>query len=385
VPAPPPTPAEAIGLDPGPTIPRGMRPAYAPADWQPDPSVVGPLAREQEAAERGALSATQRAEDLRRSAQTALSLGQEQTAAELLAEADALEAQGAEGLRSIEETGIEERPGLTFDDIGDIMPPPAGPGEPPAAGEEITPPARVGNEPPAAGGGETNDPLQELGTQLDQDLRTFFGIEPRDPSSRRAEFDERMSFFQEVFGTRNRNEARDRAMNLAMIGLAIAAGQSPNMLTNIAQGALAGTQAMQRAQAAEQEREEEQRLLVYREMMGEEQEIRRLRQGLGMERFRASLQGVAGGEDTRQEYAYNAALATFLETLVKDIGMDPEAAATRARELAARVAPDAPSAVRARAEAVRTQINQLRAERVPDAEIRRQLVELGVDPTVFGL
>jgi predicted secreted protein len=197
--------------------------------------------------------------------------------------------------------------------------------------------------------------------------------------------EQELELIREVFGDRTRDQARDRAMNLAMIGLAIAAGQSPNMLTNIAQGALAGTQAMQRAQAAEQEREEEQRLLVYREMVGEEQEIRRLRQGLGMERFRASLQGVAGGEGTRQEYAYNAALATFLETLVKDIGMDPEAAATRARELAARVAPDAPSAVRARAEEVRALIRGLRAEGVPDAEIRRQLVEGGGDPTVFGL
>jgi hypothetical protein len=170
---------------------------------------------------------------------------------------------------------------LAADSIEDIMPPVRErETPPPAAEEQPTPPP-------------TEDPLQELGTQLDRDLRTFFGIEQpsRAPGSRRERVEQELELIREVFGDRTRDQARDRAMNLAMIGLAIAAGQSPNMMTNIAQGALAGTQAMQRAQAAAQEREDEQRMLAYRNVLEEDQEARRLGQAMGMERFRASLQG----------------------------------------------------------------------------------------------
>jgi hypothetical protein len=172
---------------------------------------------------------------------------------------------------------------LAADNIEDILPPVRErETPPPAAEEQPTPPP-------------TEDPLQELGTQLDRDLRTFFGIEQpsRAPGSRRERVEQELELIREVFGDRTRDQARDRAMNLAMIGLAIAAGQSPNMMTNIAQGALAGTQAMQRAQAAAQEREDEQRMLAYRNVLEEDQEVRRLGQAMGMERFRASLQGAA--------------------------------------------------------------------------------------------
>ena len=59
----------------------------------------------------------------------------------------------------------------------------------------------------------------------------------------RARAEERIKLFQDLFGS-DEPTARDRAMQFAMIGLAIAAGQSPNALTNIASGLLAGTQAM---------------------------------------------------------------------------------------------------------------------------------------------
>lgn len=69
----------------------------------------------------------------------------------------------------------------------------------------------------------------------------------------RARAEERIKLFQDLFGS-DEPTARDRAMQFAMIGLAIAAGQSPNALTNIASGLLAGTQAMT-AQEAERRKE----------------------------------------------------------------------------------------------------------------------------------
>jgi hypothetical protein len=73
----------------------------------------------------------------------------------------------------------------------------------------------------------------------------------------RARAEERIKLFQDLFGS-DEPTARDRAMQFAMIGLAIAAGQSPNALTNIASGLLAGTQAMT---AQEAERRKERRAL----------------------------------------------------------------------------------------------------------------------------
>jgi hypothetical protein len=71
----------------------------------------------------------------------------------------------------------------------------------------------------------------------------------------RSRYKEQLALMQEIYGLDDEDEARDRAMSLAMIGLAIAAGQSPNALTNIAQGAMVGLQAMGDRQAEAEDRQ----------------------------------------------------------------------------------------------------------------------------------
>jgi hypothetical protein len=77
-----------------------------------------------------------------------------------------------------------------------------------------------------------------------------------------ASFEQALSRVGRVMGGEGKDEdSRKKAMaNLAMIGLAIAAGQSPNALTNIAQGALSGMQAMTAQEARERDLERESRL-----------------------------------------------------------------------------------------------------------------------------
>ena len=61
-----------------------------------------------------------------------------------------------------------------------------------------------------------------------------------------------------IMGDEADDDKKNKAMaNLAMIGLAIASGKSPNALTNIAQGALAGMQGISKAEAAEKAQERE--------------------------------------------------------------------------------------------------------------------------------
>ena len=70
----------------------------------------------------------------------------------------------------------------------------------------------------------------------------------------RAKYKDRLALMQEVLGE-NEAGARNKSMDLAMIGLAIMSGQSPNALTNIGQGAAAGLQAMSARDEAARERQ----------------------------------------------------------------------------------------------------------------------------------
>jgi len=69
----------------------------------------------------------------------------------------------------------------------------------------------------------------------------------------------RISAYEELFtrmlGESDEEKRREKYMNLAMIGFAIAAGEDPNALKNIADGLLAGTAQMAESNAARRERE----------------------------------------------------------------------------------------------------------------------------------
>ena len=65
-------------------------------------------------------------------------------------------------------------------------------------------------------------------------------------------------------GKKDVNTRKQAMANLAMIGLAIASGQSPNALTNIAQGALSGMQAIRAREADVEERDEAMRLAAFK-------------------------------------------------------------------------------------------------------------------------
>jgi hypothetical protein len=152
-----------------------------------------------------------------------------------------------------------------------------------------------------------------------------------------ASFEQALSRVGRVMGGEGKDEdSRKKAMaNLAMIGLAIAAGQSPDALTNIAQGALSGMQAMTAQEARERDLERESRLTALE--MTEKAADR-----ASAERIAAMRLGTAG-EDTRQEYLYNATFSATLTGLIGE-GIPAEEAATRAAAIAAQAAPNAPSA-----------------------------------------
>jgi hypothetical protein len=85
----------------------------------------------------------------------------------------------------------------------------------------------------------------------------------------RAKYEARAKLFQEILGE-DEAGARNKGMDLAMIGLAIMSGQSPNALTNIAQGGAAGLKAMSARDEAARERQRLVRTTALESVLDEE-------------------------------------------------------------------------------------------------------------------
>jgi hypothetical protein len=88
-----------------------------------------------------------------------------------------------------------------------------------------------------------------------QDKATNLAPAPDDTEDDiRTKYEARAKLFREILGE-DEAGARNKGMDLAMIGLAIMSGQSPNALTNIGQGTLSGLQAMSAQNEAARERQ----------------------------------------------------------------------------------------------------------------------------------
>lgn len=161
-------------------------------------------------------------------------------------------------------------------------------------GEDTPPPDGDGDQttPPPDGDGDGDGDQTPPPKETKRDLR--------------SRYNEKVELFKEIYGTDDRDEAQDRAMSLATIGLAIAAGQSPNALTNIAQGALAGLQGMGAQREADRERERGIRTLALETAIGQQEaeteaaaeaaqaDIEQANK-LELEEFKAQLEKVYGG------------------------------------------------------------------------------------------
>jgi hypothetical protein len=139
-----------------------------------------------------------------------------------------------------------------------------------------TPPAET---PPAPAPSETLDSTEKevLDTEfkqlLDDDQRLAENEDP-DPEDRETLAQRRIELYRRLFGE-DEPTPRDKNMQLAMIGLAIAAGQSPDALTNIAQGALTGLQAISAEDSARRGRDRELRGSAISGLLSEQADARK--------------------------------------------------------------------------------------------------------------
>jgi hypothetical protein len=114
-------------------------------------------------------------------------------------------------------------------------------------------------------------------------------------------FDQMLSRLERVMGTKDENSRQKAMANLAMIGLAIAAGQSPDALTNIAQGALTGMQAIRKEEAAEEAAQREMRLTALQMASAEVDSRRKLANALQIAGLRSGGRDPYTRERMRQQ------------------------------------------------------------------------------------
>jgi len=163
-----------------------------------------------------------------------------------------------------------------------------------------------------------------------------------------------------IMGGEADDDKKNKAMaNLAMIGLAIASGQSPNALTNIAQGALAGMQGISKAEAAEKAQEREIELAATKMAADEVDLNKRL---ASAEKIAAMRTAGGSGTFSPQDRLYNS---VFIEML-QETGDVAEASAAALQA--------APGASQAAMSAVAGQIveqNGIRYQRQADGRFKQ--------------
>ena len=183
-------------------------------------------------------------------------------------------------------------PEVVFDTSTDTPPPPPAdgttgfdffPAEPirpitTAPAPAQTPPAETTPPPaPVTEAPLDSDEKEVLDTEfkklLADDQRLAENDDP-DPEDLETLAQRRIELYRRLFGE-DEPTPRDKYMQLAMIGLAIAAGQSPDALTNIAQGALAGMQAISAEDSARRDRDRELRGAAVSGLLSEQADARK--------------------------------------------------------------------------------------------------------------
>lgn len=221
-------------------------------------------------------------------------------------------------------------------------------------------------------------------------------------------FDQMLSRLERIMGEDSDEDKKKKAMaNLAMIGLAIAAGQSPDALTNIAQGALVGMKGIQEAEADKRKTARDLRLAALEATMEQESEIRKaetaaakselqFKRDLSLEEAKARLRAKyeSSGRNPRAledfvQNTFNTALKAAQENPPADMqeGETPIAYATRIADQAGMQQQIRFPETYGISPAIKSRVDSLLKSNTDPAEIKRQLEQTfpGIDTSLYGL
>lgn len=275
----------------------------------------------------------------------------------------------------------------------DLPEPPAStaaPGRPATAGRPRTPERPDGPQEPGEGD-EAPAAAARPPVALDEDRQAALIPDPDEtPETLRDRYNDRLALFKDVLGTESDQAAQDKAMQLAMIGLAIAAGQSPDALTNIAQGALAGLESMSAAEAERRKQQRELRTSALESVLEEEAAQQEFLREAAIE----SIKDASGTRMSPLEQLPDAASTLAAAAMRNDSTLTLDEAMTAAENVLRRF-PEyggVPSAAPApapitdeQASAIRQRVAASRNDPAALEQITGSLIRRGLNPSDFGL
>ena len=224
------------------------------------------------------------------------------------------------------------------------------------------------------------------------------------------------AMYKEMLGMDDEDKEKEKWHQMAMIGFAIAAGQDPNALSNIAGGLLEGTKMAKKDRARKQDRDDKITMMAIqsaeadrRDRMAEERAIRAegrktetaegvattsyeraltTAKNLAEANFQKEIAKSGGGQDMSPLEPIQDAIRTFAETLISQgIVTDPQEAVDMS-DAVIRPYYSNGSTQNLNTGAGRTTsqvIKDFKDAGKSDLEIRKMLIDANKDPTKFGL
>jgi len=114
--------------------------------------------------------------------------------------------------------------------------------------------------------------------------------DPEKKISRKERIEKNVELYNEMFGVDPEKNMKEDGFNLAYLGFAIASGDSPNALQNIARGSMQGLKKISETKKARQEREDRAKMFGLKQALKEEDDIKKEEQRMFEMKFGAGLQ-----------------------------------------------------------------------------------------------
>jgi len=150
---------------------------------------------------------------------------------------------------------------------------------------------------------EVNDLILEMGGKKD----------PEKNISRKERIQNNIETYKELFGEEPDKNMKEDGFNLAYLGFAIAAGDSPNALQNIARGSMEGLKKISETQKAREERKDRAKMFGLKQALQEESDIKKEEQRMFELKFGAGLNLARDRFKSDQELRKWAATQTLAE------------------------------------------------------------------------
>jgi hypothetical protein len=200
---------------------------------------------------------------------------------------------------------------------------------------------------------------------------------------------ERISSYKKVLsdllGTDTKEDKKEEFwMNMAMVGFAVAAGDDPSAIKNIADGLLAGSKMMKQDKASNQARQDKINMMALEESNKDKRLAARLRSAKTLAEIKATGTSSFATVDRLFKSVLDETLAGYKQQ-VEDGTISAEDAASQALRIASESFPNSQFAKDIPNPKVKTKIAELKKDGATDTTIKAQLTEAGIDPKLYGI